>query len=86
MPSLVDIVNHVATGGIDEIDIPYACSVTIRGRAKDVRLYDEAAGTDYITIPFGSSLSVDSHNMRGDQLYMLADLNEVIEIAYQVRR
>jgi hypothetical protein len=86
MPSLVDVVNHTATGGIDEIDIPYACSVTVKGRTKAVRVYDAAAGTVYLTIPFGSSLSIDSHNMRGDQLYLLADLGEVIEIIYQVRR
>ena len=86
MASLVDVVNHTATGGIDQIDIPYACSVTIRGRSGAVLVYDSATGTDYATIPLNASLSIDTHNMKGDELFLKGGNGEVIEIIYQVRR
>ena len=86
MASLVDVVIHTATGGIDQIDIPYACSVTVRGRTAAVYVYDSATGTDYATIPANSSMSVDTHNMKGDELFLKGGLGEIIEIIYQVRR
>lgn len=83
--SLVTVENKTANGDINTYTIPYACSVTIRGRTTDVLVYD-ADEINYFTISSGSALTINTHNMKGDTLHLKADNGAVIELIYQARR
>lgn len=86
MASIVNVVNHTATGNVDTLTIPKSCSVSIHGRTTEVLVYDAAAGSEYYTIPSGSSLAIAAANMTGDNLYLKATAGAVIEICYQTDR
>ncbi len=83
--SLVNVVAHTATGGIDEISIPKSVAVAIRPRSGTALIYDEDDGTEYYTIAEGSMLTINSSNMEGDKLYIKGAGGAIIELVYQTR-
>lgn len=81
------VYNVTMTGAFIEFEIPNAVnSLLIQNRAAvDIQVADAAAGTAYITVKSGNSLSVQSFNTNNQSLFIRGTAGNVVEIMAQIR-